>query len=232
MSANQEDTRNLVLLGEVMEQVRAISEYDEKHLRRTVGVKLVVVAVVALYLGWAYVNVRSIDADLVVFSAVERVNEAIPTAKQRAVEHLTEIAPAVVDQAAEQALKNLPDMEKTLEENAKAALIALADSQQKDLLAWISEFIAGSKAVVDENFPGASSYEKISAMRKYVLEDVQESLKGVSYQIGEDMRDNSIAPDLQRLLTGKNLSEKEKLQRDIIALAYLLVQQNLDDLGV
>ena len=81
MSENQDIQGVLDRLAEVEKQIKEMAGQDEKSLRLAVIIKFVVVCLVAAYLGWAYANVRTIDANLVVFTAVERVNEAIPTAK-------------------------------------------------------------------------------------------------------------------------------------------------------
>ena len=52
----------------------------------------------------------------------------------------------------------------------------------------------------------------------------------MSSEVGTQIGGHSLIPNLKRLLYSKNLTEKEALQRDVIALTYLLVEMNLDDM--
>ena len=46
-----------------------------------------------------------------------------------------------------------------------------------------------------------------------------------SYEIGDSIKGHSLIGQMKRLVAGKNLSEKEKLQRDVMAMWYLLIDK-------
>jgi hypothetical protein len=75
-----------------------------------------------------------------------------------------------------------------------------------------------------------SSYDKITTMRRFVLDDTQAALDGMSYEIGGAVKSHPFTTQLQRLAQGKDLTPKEKLQREVLALWYVLVQKKIDDL--
>ena len=219
-------------LDDLISQVRVMTDYDEKHMRRTVLIKIVVILFILGYLTWIYTNLRTIDANLVVFSAVERVNEAIPTIKEKMVAQLQSMAPGVIDQTGKEIIANLPDFRKNVQENVKILLTNYSDSVEKDVKAWSAQFVTESKAVINELEPEGTSFEKITKVRSYIFDELKGSMQNLSTEIGSQIGGHSLIPNLKHLLYAKNLSEKEKLQRDVIALAYLLVEMNLDDLRI
>jgi hypothetical protein len=104
---------------------------------------------------------------------------------------------------------------------------------EKDFSAWISSFTHETKKVTDEMFPGvSSSYEKITRLRKFVLEDFQDGIQEMSYQIGDSIKGHSLIGQMRRLVPGKGLIEKEKLQRDVMAMWYLVIENYMSDVDL
>lgn len=211
---------------------REMTGRDEKHLRWALGTKVVLLAFVAIYMGWAYSNFRLVDADLFVITAQQKFYEALPEAKARMAEQLKRLAPTVVNQAGEEVIKTIPRLEKEIETAAQRALLEWTDPLQKDFTAWLSSFIHETRAVLDDMFPGISSFDKITRLRQYVLEDFHEVLKGIGDEIGDSLGGHSFSQQLRRLALGKNLTEKEKLQRDILALWSVLIRNKLAEIDL
>ena len=119
-----------------------------------------VIVFVLGYLTWIYTNLRTIDANLVVFSAVERVNEAIPGVQEKMVAQLRAMAPGVIDQAGKEIVNRLPEVRKNIQENVTVLLQDYSDTIETDVKAWTAEFVIESKKTIDELEPDGSSYEK------------------------------------------------------------------------
>jgi hypothetical protein len=206
-----------------------IVAYDEKHLKWAIWIKVGIAAFIALYLGWAYANVRDIDADLVVYSASEQLVDALPRVEAQMTAYAKDMAPEVVDQGAEQVLAHLPVVRENLELGARQALNSLADQAEAELIAAGTQFIVETRISIDQMVPEAeTSYEKITMLRDFILEDLDQSLGAMSDEIGASVLEHSLVPELRRLLEGENLTEKEQLQRDVIALAYLLFDMKIN----
>ena len=216
-------------LSELKLQAEAMGEHDEKSLRRSFILKMVVLVFITAYMGWAYVSLRPVDAKLVVFIAEEKIYEFLPSAKAQMKERLTRMAPRVVDDVGNEALKNLPRLGKAAQETARTILNDLSTDLQKDMIGWLSEFISENKAVIDDQFPGISSYEKITLLRQMIIEDTQDSITGVSDEIGLSLSAHPLTKQLRRLVQAKDLTDKEKLQQEVLGLWYLLVQQKLKE---
>ena len=210
--------------------VREMASRDEKHLRWTLGIKVVLLAFVAIYLGWAYSNLRLVDADLFVVTAQQKFYESLPEAKILMANQLKQMAPSIVDQAGEQVIKNIPRLEKQLETSSQKILLELSGPLEKDFTAWLSSFIHDTRGVLDDMFPGMSSFDKITRLRQYVIEDFRDVLKGIGDEIGESLEGHSFRHQLKRLIAGKNLTEKETLQRDILVIWSMLIRGTLSEI--
>ena len=233
MTENNQNTHQVeASVSQVQNQVREMLAGEEKNLRWALIIKLIVLAAVALYLPWAYSAFRPVNSDFIVFVAQEKIQEALPQAKTQMAGRLTRMAPAVVDQVSSQVVKNLPQVEQGIEAAAKSALLNLSESHEKELVGWISEFMLAKKQMIDEMFPNMSSYQKISTMRQYVLDDCRKAIEGVSEEVGDKIEGHSFTQQLRRLALGRNLTEKEKMQREILALWYVLVQKKIGDLEI
>ncbi len=231
-----DNTRDIQEIQSTLDQVGSMAQEmaarDEKHLRWALGIKVVLLAFVIIYLGWAYSNFRLLDADLFVVSAQQKFYEALPEAKAHMVDHLKRIAPSVIDQTGDEILKNIPRLEKQIETAAQKILLGLSGPLEKDFAAWLSDFIHETRGVLDDMFPGMSSYEKITRLRQYVLDDFQNVLEEIGYEIGDSLAGHSFTHQMKRLAFGKNLTEKEKLQRDILAIWYVLVRNKLSEMDL
>ena len=108
----------------------------------------------------------------------------------------------------------------------------LSGPLEKDFSAWLSSFIHETRDILDEMFPGISSYEKITRLRQYVLEDFRDVLQGIGDEIGDSLEGHSFKQQLRRLAAGKNLTEKEKLQRDILAIWSVLIRNKLSEVDL
>ena len=234
MTADRKDIQSLEnTLTEVKTQALEMATRDEKHLRWALGTKLVLLAFVAIYLGWAYVSFRVLDADLLVFVGQQKFYEALPTLKSQGAKHLASMAPSLMNQAGEAILDGIPKVEKTLETNIKKILLERCGAWEKDFSAWLSAFTYETKNVIDEMFPdGSSSYEKITRLRKFVLEDFRDGIEVMSYEIGNSIKGHSLIGQMRRFVAGENLTEKEKLQRDVMAMWYLVIEKYLSSLGL
>lgn len=234
MTADRKDIQSLEnTLTEVKTQALEMATRDEKHLRWALGMKLVLLAFVAVYLGWAYVSFRVMDANFLVVVGQQKFYEALPTLKSQTAQRLANMAPSLMNQTGEAILDAVPKLRKNLETNIKKILLEKGRPLERDFSAWLSTFTYETKKVVDDMFPdGSSSYEKITRLRKFVLENFQDGIEVRSYEIGNSIKGHSLIGQMKRFAAGKNLTEKEKLQRDVMALWYLLIEKYLSGLSL
>ena len=235
MKDNAKDLRAVQdRMVKVKSQVQEMAAQDEKHLRWALGIKIVLLVFVAIYMGWAYVNFRTVDAELLVISGQQKFYEALPDLKSQMINRLNALAPSLINQTSDALIKGVPKFERQLETTAKRTLLKYSDVLQKDFAAWLSTYIHESKSVVDEMFPDTdiSSFEKLTRFRKYIIDDFRDGVEVVSYQIGDSLREQTLVPQMKKLLEGKGLTEKEKLQRDILAISYLLIERSVSDLDL
>jgi hypothetical protein len=229
MAERMEQNRSLeALAADLKKEAATMADYDEKHLKWTFYIKVGLALFIAVYLGVLYVNLKPVNAQFLVFMAQERMTEALPEAKKSMADRLTRMAPGVINQVADEIMKNIPTLGQRVEKGTQAAVIRLGDQVEADLAGWMSEFIKEKKKVVDEMFPNMTSYEKITALRQYVIEDSREALKGVGTEVGENLKDHELTMGLRRLAYASDLTAKEKLQREVIALMYVLVQRDVE----
>jgi hypothetical protein len=230
------EQQQLAQLEQALDQV--LSETDqhikreEKEARMGLIVKAVILAFIMLYLGYAYTSFRTVDAQTLVWTAQERVKEALPEAKQQMKERLTAMAPEVVDQVFETIIKETPAVADGVEQTVKTAMTGYMDEAEEEMLVWFGEFIREKRMLLDEMFPNMPAYQKITKLRQFVVEDVEAALEGVGDTIGRGIADHEFTRQLSRLAAGENLTEKEELQRDILAIWYILVQRKLQEMEI
>jgi hypothetical protein len=210
----------------VKTQALEMTARDEKHLRWALGIKLVLLAFVAIYLGWAYGSFRVVDADFLVVVGQQKFYEALPTLKLQAAHRLASMAPSLMNQTGDAILDAIPKAGKNLEATIQKILLERCGPLEKDFSAWLSRYTYETKKVTDEMFPDvSSSYEKITRLRTFVLKDFQDGIEEMSYQIGDSIKRHSLIGQMKGLVRGKDLTEKEKLHRDLIAMWYLLIEK-------
>jgi hypothetical protein len=233
MTADTKDIQSLEnTLTKVKSQALKMAAGDEKRLRWALGIKIVLLAFVAIYLGWAYVNFRLVDADFLVIVGQQKFYEALPTLQSQTSKRLASMAPGVMSQTGDVILDSIPKIAENLEASIKKILLEKYGPLEKEFSAWLSSYIYETEKVMDEMFPGvASSYEKITRLRKFILEDLQDGIEVMSYEIGDSIKEHSLTGQMKRLVAGKDLTEKEKLQRDVIATWYLVVEKYISGLG-
>ena len=204
-------------LANVKSLAHQMANQDEKHLRWALGIKVVLLAFILIYMGWSYANLRTVDADFFVSAGQQKFHESLPELKVSMIDWLTKVAPSVVNQAGDDVLRNVPKFEKQLETIGKSTILRIRGSLEKEITAWLSTLIHDTKAEMEEMFPGMSSYEKLSRYRNYVLDDFKDGIEVIISQ-------------MHRFLAEEKLIKKEKLQRDIIAIWYLVLQNQIAEL--
>ena len=103
---------------------------------------------------------------------------------------------------------------------------------EKDFTAWLTGFIHETKGLLDDMLPDMSSYDRITLLRRYVIEDFSKVLAGIGDEIGDSLGGHSFNQQLRRLVAGKNLTEKERLQRDILAIWSVLIRNKLSEMDI
>ena len=225
-----DNTKDIQQLGNTLNKVRTrtleVVKHDENHLRWGLGIKIVLLAFVVAYMSWIYSNLRTVDAEFLVVVGQQKFLEELPTLKSQVELRLSHMAPSLMNRTGETVMEAIPTLRKNLEATIKETLLEKGGPLEKHLSGWLSSFTHETQKVTDEMFPGFSSYDKITKLRKYILEDFKDGIEEMSFEIGDSIGKHSFIGELRRLAEGKNLTEKEKLQRDIVAISYLLIDQH------
>ena len=101
-------------LVKVKSQIQEMAGHDEKHLRWALGIKIVLLAFITIYMGWAYVNFRIVDADLLVVAGQQKFYEALPDLKSQMINRLNALAPSIINQTSDALVKGVPKIERQL----------------------------------------------------------------------------------------------------------------------
>ena len=230
------DSSEIRQIQEGMDRVRKLAQEmaatDEKHLRWALGIKIILIAFVAIYLGWAYTSFEPIDAEFIVSTAHMKFMDEIPTAKKQVVRQLVGRAPALVNRFADEILKSIPNVGKEAQDLARTSITTFLDPLEKDVSSWMAQFIYDAKKRMDAMFPGVSTYEQITRMRRFMLEDFEAGIKEMGTDIGESVREHEFIYHLKRYASGKNLTPREQLQREIMAIWYVLMKKKIKEEGL
>ncbi|MFH1349526.1 MAG: hypothetical protein ABII26_01190 [Pseudomonadota bacterium] len=206
-------------LARCRSRAKEMAQHQEKRLHWVLGIKMVILAFIVIYMAWVYISLRKVDAEFFVKTGQEKFLEALPALKTAMVARLREMAPSVTSKVGDEILNGLPQVEKNLQTMVRNALLDVSELIARDLSDWLSSFIHATKADMDRMYPDSSSYEKLTRYRKHLLRNFIDGMEVIVFQ-------------LNRFLEEGGLTEKEKIQRDIIAIWYLLLQNQILDLDM
>lgn len=213
-----DNTKDLQLVRDRLAERRPLAQQmagqAEKRLRWALGIKVVLLAFIFIYMGWIYASLRTVDADFLVIAGQQRFHESLPSVKAAMVDWLTKMAPSFVNQAGNEVLRGVPKMEAQFETLGKNTILKVSGTLEKNLTAWLSSLIHDTKGEMGKLFPGMSSYEQLTRYRSHILHDFQDGIEVIIFQ-------------MHRFMAKEGLINKEKLQRDIIAIWYLVLQNQI-----
>ena len=229
MSKQNNQSELINNLTGLRQEVGKIVDKDKKSLRLWFVVRCCLLVFFILYIGFAYSQFRQIDAESLVDVASVKLVDSLPELQKQAGQHLETIAPELVDGVSDELLRGLPELTHKVSGGIKDIIGQYNDDIELKVSTWLQDYVRQQKEQIVDMSPGLSSYDTMVALRDHAIEEATGTILMFSSEISINIKGHPLLGQLQHLLEGQNLTRREELERDILALWYLLAQRSIDE---
>lgn len=224
---NEKDTQEVC--AAVDRRVREGIEAEVASLKLGIKIRAAVIIVVVLYMSWAIHRISLIDAEFVVSTVQLNVQNGREAFVQEASEELKRSAPTTVRSLRKDLIASVPSLRVDAERAIMRSVDAMAKEIENALTKDVGQLIEDYKTKVDATNPNLSDAEKLNRvvlmLRHEFRTEVSKIANSRANEFAADL--NKINKQLNRLREGKNLTPKEKYQRDLIATWHKLAQMKI-----
>ncbi len=229
MSKQNNQSELIGNLTGLRQEIKEIADKDKKSLKLWFFIRCGLLAFFILYLGFAYGQFRQVDAESLVDAASVLLVESLPDLQKQANQHLEKIAPDLVNGVSNELLHGLPGLADKVSSVVTEIIGQYNDEFEQNVSKWLADYVRQQREQLADMSPGLSSYDTIVALRNHAMEESTSTITMLASESSTNIDDHPLLGELQHLLTGQNLSKREKMERDIIALWYLLAQRSIDE---
>jgi len=180
------------------------------------------VAVIGVLVGWGrwlYASVSQIDASYVASYARERVETGLPSAQDLFADHLRRAAPTVVNRALEHLLYAPTALSQRLQRMFEDEVDRLGAGLEVELADRMRADIGAARRQLDTRMAGIGDRERVDFLAREFVSDYRRNVERVLHHHAGPFADSmdTLRRDLDRLGHGRGLTERERLQREILA---------------
>jgi hypothetical protein len=209
---------------------RLLDFLEREHTRASRGVLVkslvgaLLVLVVLGYLGWVYSFVRTFDADFATVVARERLLDMYGVQMTALTAHLDKNAASIVDAGKAVLLRTPAHLRLRLEAEVEKQLRPRIGQLEDELVKRFREALEQKKAALDQAGPG-SYEERFDALLDHALETYKGIVKDALDHMYKDykLELDRVHDYLRDLQSGKDLTEKQRLQKELIE-TWLAIQ--------
>lgn len=210
-------------------RVRARIDGEVNSLQRTIKIKAILCIVIVLYMSWAMNRISQIDAEFVISTVRYNIRDGQEAFVQSATDELKRSAPTMVRGLRADLLGSVPG----LRIDAQRALLGAVDPVAKEIESAMSQDVAHMielyKLKVEAANPNLSDTDKlrriVALLRQDFRAEVSRIARSRSSEFSADIQ--KLNKQIQRLRVGKNLTPKEKYERDLLATWHKLAQMKI-----
>jgi hypothetical protein len=197
-------------------------------MKRDIGILCAAFVILGLYGMYLYSFLDKLEAEALTRIAGTSFEDRLPDIKARLKEHAIRVAPEVL-QNLKDALLKLPDsarraVEKQLSEESKK-LLAKAEAQMSVELTTITR---ASIETIEQGSPAKTPEERLHDVLAKSHDAYQEKMRVLVDTLYEDYAREAkqLNQTLEKLRQGKDLSEREKLEKELIEAWIVLVHKH------
>lgn len=210
-------------------RVRESLESEVSNLKLGIKIRAAIIIVVVLYMSWAIHRISLIDAEFVVSTVQLNVQNGREAFVQEASDELKRSAPTTVRGLRKDLIESVPSLRVDAERAIMTSVDALAKEMEGALTKDVGQLIEDYKTQVEATNPNLTDAEKLKRvvlmLRHEFRSEVSKIANSRANEFAADL--NKINKWLTRLRDGKNLTPKEKYQRDLLATWHKLAQMKI-----
>jgi hypothetical protein len=234
--ASTEPAGQVTLAKEVEGLEKTLTEtMANREARLSSGMKIraVVLVVVVLYFGFLYYLVAGFTADHAVMMMRGQLDAELPQIKQETVQNMKASAPQVVESYTQDLIQSVPSMRARLEGELLSATGALVNDLQAGLNEVFTQTLAESKTELDKMGPDMSTSEKLNRLSKEMRVHFHQESRAVVDELSADFSSTvrDLIKQVKHLQTSKNLTAKEKHQKEMLRVWSKLMQIKMKDVN-
>jgi len=233
--SNGNQNQDLRQVGRRLESLQA--EFDEAvasvrtRMNWLKAVALIILVVVIVYFAFAYKQIKTINADLVMTLAADQyLQPYIPRAGQELRTQLIKEAPNLVKEGEKRLLEAPAAVAELAEKMILQEVDKILQEAEKTFVEHVRAGIKEARATIDQTMPNASEDEKIKQLLddfvKLYVTEVEKMLNDahklyLQYAEGPE----GILTYLAALAENKALDERGKLERKVVETTLALLEQ-------
>jgi hypothetical protein len=211
-------------LADVIRRIVSDAASEHRGARIRIWIVVVLLVVVAGYMGWIYSSIGKLDATLLTQRAREKMQDELPGFRLRLADEMIAKAPMMVEHGVEQIRKAPPLLSRQVEsmvtEKTKGMLLELEDQLDAELRYDLEERLRELKTMGKDRSPR----EQIEAVLDQVQSDYRTRMEGLVDEMYVQYADEigAVNEFLTRLQSAPDLSPRERIQKDIIQATVAL----------
>jgi hypothetical protein len=204
----------------VEERIGAASASTRRAIRTNTLLGIAAVGVIVGWGRWLYASVSQVDATYVAAYARERVEASLPAAHDLFADHLRKAAPTVVQRALDHLLLAPAVLTERLEGVFTEEVDRLAAVLEAELTDRLRGDIAAARRHLDTKMAGMSDRERLDYVAREFVQDYRRNVERVLHHHAGPYSASmeTLRRDIDRLGTTQQLTEGERLQREILAV--------------
>lgn len=239
MSENEEKvagSTDKVLSTEIEELEKILSdkmEAREKSLKTGFKIRVGFLIFAVCYCAFLYHLAYGFTSDEAIMMMRAELDAQLPTMQADAIENMKKSAPEVVDTFSKNLVSSIPDMRRSLQDEVLQATSENIVEIEKGLNDMCNSMLADTKAELDKMGTKMTTAEKVKRlgqeMSVKMFEESREIVDGVAKEYTKEIR--QVNDEIKRLQTAKNLTPKEKHQKELLRISSKLMQMKLKDVN-
>lgn len=230
------DSAEDVLKGEIASLESILNDEmkaREKSLNVGMKVRIGLLIFAFCYCSFLYSLAHGLTAEQAFLMMRGQLDAQLPTMKQEAIDNMKKSAPEVVDSYAKNMIASIPSMR----QNLQAELIKANRDSIRDIEVGLNEMcsqaLAESKIELDKMGGNMTTAQKIDRLSKEMkikmFEESREVVDGIAKEYTGKIKE--VTNEIKRLQTSKNLTAKEKRQKELLRISSKLMQMKLKDVN-
>lgn len=192
----------------------------EKGHKTAITVKVIILIASIIYLSWLFMMIKQVDANSLVETMKLDFMNKLPTYSQQISKDLKASAPETIESAKKQVDEMIPQLRIHMQDEVLKQTQVLTDSIATDIDTIVEEYVTKHAESIKEKKPDASDLERAKELFGMIRTDfksmVQDSVNKHLDKYKEGIKTLNV--DLKKLKAGKNLDEKEKLQKQLVTV--------------
>ena len=215
-------------LSYLKRQLEADEPFGLRRIKRGVYIQAAILVFVFGYMTWLYTSMSKLDAEALTSVAATQLQQMIPELRDEVRNYAIAAAPELAVQAQGLFL----ELPRTLGAKLEEHIIQEADARMKDFEADLGEKLSGildaQVALVKELNPGATAEESLDTAIRGVSAEYRDKMAGaIDFMYDDYSREVRKLDDyLTRLQTSEDLSETEKIDKELIEAWMVLLHKH------